>query len=221
MRGGLADADRSRVAVAHAPLIRRCGATFPQKGKAKKLLQPNTLRQHCAFQLHQGGGFFGVYHGSYFFAVRCCVVQHGILRCTGGQADRHIGQRIGVCAIAQAAPRNVVVLVLPQRKAQPVDCLVIGVILGTPDLQRMGIGVLIVIPQEEGVFRYRMAAPDHEIGHDRRVGTGGIGQTGGDTLAKHGVGTAYSTARHFGHQALPRAQRSSAASTASAIRPTP
>ena len=32
---------------------------------------------------------------------------------------------------------------------------------------------------------------------------------------------AYSTVRRFGHQALPRAQRSSAASTASAIRPTP
>ena len=94
-------------------------------------------------------------------------------------------------------------LVLPQRKAQPVDRLIVGVILGTPDLQRMGIGVLIVIPQEEGVFRHGMAAPDHEIGHDRRVGAGGIGQTSGDTLAKNRVGTASRLIGRAGRGALP------------------
>ena len=123
------------------------------------LFQPDAVGKDCLAGKREQRGFLGgVDLGALLLAVRCCVVQHGILRCTGGQTDRHIGQRIGVCAIAQTAPRNVVVLVLPQRETQPVDRLIVGVVLGTPDLQRMGIGVLIVIPQEEGVFRHRMAA---------------------------------------------------------------
>ena len=43
------------------------------------------------------------------------------------------------------------------------DRLIVGVILGTPDLQRMSIGVLIVIPQEEGVFRLQ---PQFGVGAD-------------------------------------------------------
>ena len=103
------------------PFTSCCGTRAPhpalrrQKGKAKNPAE-YSLPALC-LPTAPGWRFFGVDLGALLLAVRCCVVQHGILRCTGGQADRHIGQCIGVCAIAQTAPRNVVVLVLPQRKS--------------------------------------------------------------------------------------------------------
>ena len=189
MRGGLADADRSRVAVAHAPLIRRCGATFPQKGKAKKLLQPNTLRQHCAFQLHQGGGFFGGHGSAYFFAVRCGVAKRGLLRRTCGQAYDHIRQLIQRIAAAKAAPADVIAAGLAQGKAQAVGSL-IGVVLGAPDLQGVGVGVLLSIAQEERVLGDLVAAPNHVIRHNGHLGPCGVSRTGGYRLAKDRVGAA-------------------------------
>ena len=55
--------------------------------------------------------------------------------------------------MAKAAPGNVVVPVLPQREPDAVHCLVVGVVLGAPDLQGVGIGVQITVAQEEGVLR--------------------------------------------------------------------
>ena len=66
------------------------------------LFQPDAVGKDCLAGKREQRGFLGgVDLGALLLAVRCCVVQHGILRCTGGQADRHIGQRVGVCAIAQ------------------------------------------------------------------------------------------------------------------------
>ena len=104
--------------------------------------------------------------------------------------------------MAKAAPGNVVVPVLPQREPDAVHCLVVGVVLGAPDLQGVGIGVQIAVAQEEGVLRDLMAAPDHVIGHHRRVAAVG-GQARGDAVAKDRVGAPALVVGRAGRGALP------------------
>ena len=92
--------------------------------------------------------------------------------------------------------------VLPQREADAVHRLIVGVVLGAPDLQGMGVGVQIAVAQEEGVLGDLMAAPDHVIGHHRRVAAVG-GQTCGDAVVKDRVGAPALVVGRAGRGALP------------------
>ena len=118
---------------------------------------------------------------------RLCNRAHHRGRCPQAARPRHLSAHPG-SPVAKAAPGNVVVRVLPQREPDAVHRLVVGVVLGAPDLQGVGIGVQIAVAQEEGVLRDLMAAPDHVIGHHRRVAAVG-GQARGDAVAKDRIGT--------------------------------
>ena len=101
--------------------------------------QPDAVRENFAVQRDHGAVLVGVDLSAHFLAVGGCVIEHIIEEGARGQPDLDICQHIRVCPVAKAAPGNVVVPVLPQREPDAVHCLVVGVVLGAPDLQGVGI----------------------------------------------------------------------------------